>query len=157
MPEGRTLQEQLAFWQSQGFSRLFIDGDAVRLDDKTWEKAEGHEAYLLVDRLIVDHEQATSNRFADSVQTAYYEGQGECQIQVQIGNVPRVKVFTERFEADGISFMEPTEHLFDFNNPIGACPECKGVGVVMGIDEDLVVPDKSKSVYEGAIACWQSE
>ena len=157
VPEGRTLQEQLAFWQSQGFSRLFIDGDAVRLDDKTWEKAEGHEAYLLVDRLIVDHEQATSNRFADSVQTAYYEGQGECQIQVQIGNVPRVKVFTERFEADGISFMEPTEHLFDFNNPIGACPECKGVGVVMGIDEDLVVPDKSKSVYEGAIACWQSE
>lgn len=157
VPEGRTLQEQLAFWQSQGFSRLFIDGDAVRLDDKTWEKAEGHEAYLLVDRLIVDHEQATSNRFADSVQTAYYEGQGECQIQVQIGNVPRVKVFSERFEADGISFMEPTEHLFDFNNPIGACPECKGVGVVMGIDEDLVVPDKSKSVYEGAIACWQSE
>ena len=157
VPEGRTLQEQLALWMSQGFSRLMIDGDAVRLDDSTWEKAQGHEAYLLVDRIVVDHEQATSNRFADSVQTAFFEGQGECQIQVQKDNVPRTKVFSERFEADGIQFIEPSEHLFDFNNPLGACPECKGVGVVMGIDEDLVVPNKSKSIYEQAIACWQSE
>ena len=157
LPEGRTLKEQLALWQSQGFSRLFIDGDTVRLDDTTWQAAEGHEAYLLVDRIIVDHEQATSNRFADSVQTAFFEGQGECQISVQSDKGPRTKVFSERFEADGIQFIEPSEHLFDFNNPIGACPECKGVGVVTGIDEDLVVPDKSKSIYEQAIACWQSE
>ena len=156
LPENRTLQEQLALWQSQGFSRLMIDGDAVRLDDTTWQKAEGHEAYLLVDRIVVDHEQATSNRFADSVQTAFFEGKGVCQIQVQINNVPRTKLFSERFEADGIQFIEPSEHLFDFNNPLGACPECKGVGVVMGIDADLVVPDKSKSIYEQAIACWQS-
>lgn len=157
LPEGRSLKEQLALWQSQGFSRLFIDGDTVRLDDTTWQAAEGHEAYLLVDRIIVDHEQATSNRFADSVQTAFFEGQGECQISVQSDKGPRTKVFSERFEADGIQFIEPSEHLFDFNNPIGACPECKGVGVVTGIDEDLVVPDKSKSIYEQAIACWQSE
>ena len=153
LPENRTLQEQLALWQSQGFSRMMIDGDTVRLDDHTWEKAEGHEAYLLVDRIIVDHEQATSNRFADSVQTAFFEGKGECRIWVN----KKEKTFSERFEADGIQFIEPSEHLFDFNNPVGACPECKGVGVVMGIDEDLVVPDKSKSIYGQAIGCWQSE
>lgn len=153
LPEGRSLQEQLALWQGQGFSRLLIDGDTVRLDNEAWEKAEGHEAYLLVDRIIVDHEQATSNRFADSVQTAFFEGHGECRIWVD----KKEKVFSERFEADGIQFIEPSEHLFDFNNPVGACPECKGIGVVMGIDEDLVIPDKSKSVYEGAVACWQGE
>ena len=153
LPEGRTLQEQLALWMSQGFSRVMIDGDAVRLDDTTWEKAQEHETYLLVDRIVVDHEQATSNRFADSVQTAFFEGQGVCRVWVN----QKEKVFSERFEADGIQFIEPSEHLFDFNNPVGACPECKGVGVVMGIDEDLVVPDKSKSIYDGAIACWQSE
>ena len=138
LPEGRTLKEQLTLWMNQGFSRLMIDGDAVRLDDTTWEKAKGHEAYLLVDRIVVDHEQATSNRFADSVQTAFFEGQGECQVVVQQGNVPKTNVFSERFEADGIQFIEPSEHLFDFNNPLGACPECKGVGQVMGIDEDLL-------------------
>ena len=157
LPEGRSMQEQLALWQSQGFSRMMIDGDTVRLDANTWQAAEGHEAYLLVDRIIVDHEQATSNRFADSVQTAFFEGKGECQVEVLSDQGRRTKVFSERFEADGIRFMEPSEHLFDFNNPVGACPECKGVGIVMGIDEDLVVPDKSKSVYEQAIACWQSE
>ncbi|MBR6034806.1 MAG: excinuclease ABC subunit UvrA [Paludibacteraceae bacterium] len=155
LPEGRTLQEQLALWQSQGFSRLLIDGDTVRLDAATWQQVKEHEAFLLVDRIIVDHEQATSNRFADSVQTAFFEGQGECQVNVQRDNVPRTKVFSERFEADGIRFIEPSEHLFDFNNPVGACPECKGVGTVMGIDEDLVIPDKSKSIYEQAIVCWQ--
>ena len=155
LPEGRTLQEQLALWQNQGFSRLLIDGDTVRLDAATWQQVKGHEAFLLVDRIIVDHEQATSNRFADSVQTAFFEGQGECQVNVQRDNVPRTKVFSERFEADGIRFIEPSEHLFDFNNPVGACPECKGVGTVMGIDEDLVIPDKSKSIYEQAIVCWQ--
>ena len=153
LPEGRTLKEQLAIWQSQGFSRLMIDGDTVRLDSETWKQAEGHDTCLLVDRIIVDHEQATSNRFADSVQTAFFEGQGECHIWAD----KHEKVFSERFEADGIQFIEPSEHLFDFNNPLGACPECKGVGTVMGIDIDLVVPDKSKSIYEQAIACWQSE
>jgi len=163
LPEGRSMKEQLALWQSQGFSRLLIDGDTVRLDEHTWQQVKGHEAFLLVDRIVVDHEQATSNRFADSVQTAFFEGHGECQVNVQSDkgqstkdNIRRTKVFSERFEADGIQFIEPNEHLFDFNNPMGACPECKGVGMVMGIDIDLVVPDKSKSIYEQAIACWQS-
>ena len=153
LPEGRTLQEQLSLWQSQGFSRLLIDGDTVRLDENTWLQAQGHETYLLVDRIIVDHEPSTSNRFADSVQTAFFEGQGECHVWAD----KHERVFSERFEADGIQFIEPSEHLFDFNNPIGACPECRGVGNVMGIDEDLVIPDKSKSIYEQAIACWQGE
>jgi len=157
LPDDRTVQEQLALWLSQGFSRLLIDGDTVRLDADTWQQVEGHEAYLLVDRIIIDHEPATANRFADSVQTAFFEGHGECQVYVQWDNVPHTKIFSERFEADGIRFIEPSEHLFDFNNPVGACPECKGIGIVTGIDEDLVVPDKSKSIYDQAIACWQSE
>ena len=159
LQEGRTLREQLAIWLSQGFSRMMVDGDTVRLDADTWKQIEGHEAYLLVDRIVVDHEQSTSNRFADSVQTAYFEGKGECQVDVRgtKDDVPRTKVFSERFEADGIQFVEPSEHLFDFNNPIGACPECKGSGQVVGIDPDLVVPDKSKSIYEEAIACWHGE
>ena len=153
LSEDRTLKEQIALWQSQGFSRLLIDGDTVRIDDQVWKQAEGHEAYLLVDRVIVDHDPATSNRFADSVQTAFFEGKGECRVWAD----KQEKVFSERFEADGIQFIEPSEHLFDFNSPVGACPECKGVGSVMGIDPDLVVPDKSKTIYEGALACWQSE
>ena len=157
LPEGRTLQEQLALWMSQGFSRLLIDGETVRLDEHTWLQAKDHKAYLLVDRIVVDHEPATSNRFADSVQTAFFEGKGECRVNVQSDEEQSSKVFSERFEMDGIQFIEPSEHLFDFNNPVGACPECRGVGTVSGIDTDLVVPDKSKSVYEQAIACWQGE
>ena len=153
LPEGRTLKEQLNIWLSQGFSRLLLNGDAIRLDANTWQVVGDQEAFLLVDRIIVDHEPATANRFADSVQTAFFEGQGECRIWTD----KREKVFCERFEADGIHFMEPSEHLFDFNSPIGACPECKGFGQISGIDVDLVVPDKSRSVYEGAIACWQGE
>ena len=155
--EGRTLQEQLALWMNQGFSRLLIDGETVRLDEHTWQQAKDREAYLLVDRIVVDHEPATSNRFADSVQTAFFEGKGECRVNVQSDEEQSSKVFSERFEMDGIQFIEPSEHLFDFNNPVGACPECRGVGTVSGIDTDLVVPDKSKSVYEQAIACWQGE
>lgn len=153
LSNGRTLQEQLTIWQSQGFSRLLVAGDTVRLDADTWREIDSKEAFLLVDRIVVDHEASTANRFADSVQTAFFEGQGECRVWVN----NRERVFSERFEADGIQFIEPSEHLFDFNNPIGACPECKGFGNIIGIDPDLVVPDKSKSVYDDAIACWQGE
>ena len=153
LSDNRTLEEQLAIWQGQGFSRLLVAGDTKRIDCDTWKNLEGKDAFLLVDRIIVDHEPATSNRFADSVQTAFFEGKGECRIWVD----KKEKIFSERFETDGIQFIEPSEHLFDFNNPIGACPECKGFGNVVGIDPDLVVPDKSKSIYEDAIACWQGE
>ena len=153
LPEGRTLRDQLAIWMGQGFSRLLVKGETVRLDTDTWETIGKEKAFLMVDRIVVDHEQATANRFADSVQTAFFEGQGECRILVD----KTEKVFSEHFEADGIRFVEPSEHLFDFNSPIGACPECKGFGNIMGIDQDLVVPDKSKSIYEEAIACWHGE
>ena len=155
----RTIEEQLAIWRSEGFARLMQDGKTVRLTEDTIDEitdTKGKllpETYLMVDRVVVDHEQNTSNHFADSVQTAFFEGYGECVIWID-GNK---KIFSERFEADGIQFIEPSEHLFDFNNPLGACPECKGSGIVSGIDPNLVVPDKAKTIYDNAIACWQSE
>lgn len=153
LPEGRSLEEQLYLWMGQGFSRLLVDGQVVRMSPSAWEEIVECDAYLLIDRIVVDHEQATSNRFADSVQTAFFEGKGECRIHTE----QNVQIFSERFEADGIQFIEPSEHLFDFNNPIGACPTCNGIGSVSGIDPDLVIPDKSKSIYEEAIACWHGD
>ncbi len=157
--EQSTLQEKLSIWQAEGFSRLLVDGDTVRLSAATAQQitTEGGEllphCFLLVDRIVTDGEQATANRFADSVQTAFFEGKGECGLYID----GEYTMFSERYEADGIQFIEPSEHLFDFNNPLGACPTCNGFGNVMGIDPDLVVPDKSKSIYEGAIACWNGE
>ena len=153
LPEGRSLEEQLYLWMGQGFSRLLVDGQVVRMSPSAWEEIVDCDAYLLIDRIVVDHEQATSNRFADSVQTAFFEGKGECRIHTE----QNVQIFSKRFEADGIQFIEPSEHLFDFNNPIGACPTCNGIGSVSGIDPDLVIPDKSKSIYEEAIACWHGD
>ena len=155
------VEEQLSIWQQQGFSRLYqMDtkgianilriGSTTNIDKNT---------YLLVDRIIADKEDSTLNRFADSVQTAFFEGKGECKLAIQQHetNNLHIETFSQRFEADGITFVEPTEHLFDFNNPLGACPTCGGYGNVIGIDPDLVVPDKTKSIYEGAIACWRGE
>ncbi len=178
------IDEQLAIWQQQGFSRLYQfnedgKGEMIRISEAIGNRllAVG-ELYLLVDRLIADGEESTLNRFADSVQTAFFEGKGECRLAIEIPNIDRcaedrpagcrsaspengreskIITFSQRFEADGITFMEPTEHLFDFNSPLGACPTCGGYGNVIGIDPDLVVPDKTKTIYEGAIACWRGE
>lgn len=156
--ENRTLQEQLDIWQSEGFSRLLDNGDVVRLGNTTGQQVTENgqlkpNVYLLVDRIVADNQPATANRFADSVQTALFEGHGECGLYID----GRYEIFSERFEMDGIRFVEPSEHLFDFNNPIGACPTCKGFGNIIGIDPDLVVPDKTKSIYDDAIACWHGE
>jgi excinuclease ABC subunit A len=155
------ISEQLTIWQQQGFSRLYrrdTEGTPkiVRIDPAMKVDAD---TYLLVDRLIADGAPSTLNRFADSVQTAFFEGKGECRLSIQLPNTdnPYIEIFSQRFEADGITFVEPTEHLFDFNNPLGACPTCGGYGNVIGIDPDLVVPDKTKTIYEGAIACWRGE
>ena len=155
------VQEQLAIWKQQGFSRLYrrdTEGlpKVLRMDSAT---EVDENTYLLIDRLIADGEQSTLNRFADSVQTAFFEGKGECQLAIQRpSDIETVQyIFSQRFEADGIVFIEPSEHLFDFNNPLGACPTCGGHGHVTGIDPDLVVPDKTKTIYEGAIACWRGE
>lgn len=163
---------QLALWQQQGFSRLYRinedgSGEVLRINRMQLGEEDRESTYLLVDRLIADGEESTLNRFADSVQTAFFEGKGECRLTIEIPdrgnresenrNKHYIETFSQRFEADGITFVEPTEHLFDFNNPLGACPTCGGYGNVIGIDPDLVVPDKSKTIYEGAIACWRGE
>lgn len=159
------IEQQLAIWKQQGFARLYRinedgTGETIRLASNPANyNISSHNTYLLVDRLVADGELETQNRFADSVQTAFYEGKGECKLSIQPpeNGETYIKVFSERFEADGITFIEPNEHLFDFNNPLGACPTCGGYGNVIGIDPDLVVPDKTKSIYEGAIACWRGE
>lgn len=163
---------QLALWQQQGFSRLYRinedgSGEVLRINRMQLREEDRESTYLLVDRLIADGEESTLNRFADSVQTAFFEGKGECRLTIEIPDMGNresenrnnhyIETFSQRFEADGITFVEPTEHLFDFNNPLGACPTCGGYGNVIGIDPDLVVPDKSKTIYEGAIACWRGE
>ncbi len=154
-------QALLTLWQQQGFSRLYQMNTGgvskvLRIESTTDIDAN---TYLLVDRLVADGEDSTLNRFADSVQTAFFEGKGECKLVIQRPetNEQEVEIFSQRFEADGITFIDPTEHLFDFNNPLGACPTCGGYGNVIGIDPDLVVPDKTKTIYEGAIACWRGE
>ena len=166
--------EQLRIWQQQGFSRLYRihangTGEVLRIASTPSLSDSKYDTYLLVDRLVADGEQSTLNRFADSVQTAFFEGKGECKLAIEIPEYENQKseienpnnryitTFSQRFEADGITFVEPTEHLFDFNNPLGACPTCGGYGNVIGIDPDLVVPDKTKTIYEGAIACWRGE
>ena len=154
--------EQLNIWQQQGFSRLYRicedgTGEVLRISSMTSSPESLTDTYLLVDRIVADGEQSTLNRFADSVQTAFFEGKGECKLAIQLSNTQHIETFSQRFEADGITFVEPTEHLFDFNNPLGACPTCGGYGNVIGIDPDLVVPDKTKTIYEGAIACWRGE
>ena len=155
------VKEQLSIWQQQGFSRLYqmnAEGIANTLRIGTATEVD-RNTYLLVDRIITDNEDSTLNRFADSVQTAFFEGKGECMLAIQQPDTDKqyIEIFSQRYEADGITFIEPTEHLFDFNNPLGACPTCGGYGNVIGIDPDLVVPDKTKTIYEGAIACWKGE
>ena len=154
----KTFKQQLKLWQSQGFTRLYHNGENIKISDAELTiKEPDNDLFLLIDRIVADGERATANRFADSVQTAFFEGKGECRVVSFVGQQENVAVFSERFEADGITFIEPTEHLFDFNSPLGACPTCGGFGNTIGIDPDLVVPDKTKSIYEEAIACWRGE
>ncbi len=161
--ENRTLIDQLHIWKEQGFSRIIRllsnEYQILRIDDVDENTQKADNLFLLIDRIVVNKEDSTANRFADSVQTAFFEGRGECKLYVENTAIKSYELFdfSTRFEADGIRFMEPSEHLFDFNNPLGACPTCKGFGNVMGIDEELVVPNKLLSIYDGAIACWRGE
>ena len=151
------LAKQLDLWQQQGFSRLVIDSRTITIaeviDLLNRRLLHFDTIQLLIDRIVADRQPSTLNRFADSVQTAFFEGNGACSIIVGESKTD----FSERFEADGITFIEPSEHLFDFNNPLGACPTCGGFGNIIGIDPDLVVPDKSLSIYQDAIVCWRGE
>lgn len=160
IPDGRTLQEHLNILLQQGFNRLIINEKQIRIEDYLKEKgkAKPDDIRIMVDRLKVNKDSSELiGQMSDSVQTAFYEGKGECIILVDNQGDRQETLFSSRFEADGITFEPPTTHLFAFNNPYGACKTCEGFGTVIGIDEDLVVPDKSLSIYDNAIACWRGE
>lgn len=160
IPEGRTLQEHLNILLQQGFNRLIINDKQIRIEDYLNEKSKDkpNDIRIMVDRLKVNKDSSELiGQLSDSVQTAFYEGKGECIIIVDNQGERQETLFSSRFEADGITFEPPTTHLFAFNNPYGACKTCEGFGTIIGIDEDLVVPDKSLSVYDNAIACWRGE
>ncbi len=158
--DGRSLDEQLDVLQKEGFSRVEIGGDFVRIDDLLESKtlADKNTTYLVIDRMSTSQsDQSTINRFSESIETAFFEGEGECFVQFYTDNGTERFEYSKRFEADGIEFVEPSDLMFSFNNPMGACPTCEGFGRVMGIDEDLVIPNKSLSVYEDAVVCWKGE
>ena len=154
-----TRDEQLNILLQQGFNRLLINNEVVRISDVVKTDLSVDNAFVVVDRFVVSNERSLYNRLADSVETAFYEGHGVAVLALlnDAREVQSLKEFSRDFKADGMLFEEPTEQLFSFNNPIGACPECEGFGSVIGIDEDLVVLNKSLSLYEGAVACWRGE
>lgn len=160
IPHGRTLGQQLEVYRTQGYSRVEQNHMFVRLDEEADKKLLDTELlYLVVDRFVVRTDNDTQSRMADSVQTAFLEGDGCCVVRLydDEGAVASSKEFSTKFEADGILFEEPSELMFSFNAPLGACPTCEGFGKIVGIDEDLVIPDKSRSVYDGAVICWRGE
>jgi excinuclease ABC subunit A len=157
---GRTILQEVELLMQQGFSRIETNDEIKRIDELV--KAESDDfcdgsCNLVIDRAAVKYDEDTQSRLADSVQTAFYEGHGECLVKIYKKEGTESKSFSNHFEADGIEFEEPTVHMFSFNNPVGACPTCEGYGKVIGIDEDLVIPNKSLSIYQDAIACWKGE
>ncbi len=145
---------------SQGTTRMEYNGSIVKLEDILAHKVKLDakvDVNIIIDRIRVSKDEDSVSRFADSVQTAYAEGNGSCIIKELEAKPQDIKYFSNRFERDGIEFEEPNEHMFSFNSPYGACPKCEGYGKVIGIDEDLVIPDKSLSIYDDAIACWRGE
>ncbi|MEY8594082.1 excinuclease ABC subunit UvrA [Butyricimonas hominis] len=141
---------------SQGFSRIKYGDEFIRISDlidKNESLDPGKEIFLVIDRLRISHEKDTVSRIKDSIETALYEGNGTCYVEID----GKIKSFSNKFEADGITFQIPTINTFSFNSPIGACPRCEGYGKILGIDEDLVVPNKSLSVYDDAVMCWRGE
>ena len=154
--DGRTMHEQLDINRKQGFNRLEVNGAMVRIDD--YVPAEGDVVFLLIDRMSVSAAKDSISRLTDSAETAMYEGDGACLLRFyNADGTTHLHRFSTKFEADGITFEEPNDQMFSFNSPLGACPECEGFGKVIGIDEHLVVPNRSLSVYDGAVVCWRGE
>ena len=156
--DNRTLNEQLEILQKEGFSRVELSGKFERIEDilASKENIKPDSLLLLIDRLTCDKDAANISRFSESIETAFFEGEGDCVIRFY-GKKTESFDFSRHFEADGIQFEEPSDLMFSFNSPVGACPVCEGFGRVMGIDEDLVIPNKSLSVYEDAVVCWKGE
>ncbi len=156
---GRTLAEQLAINVQQGLTKIDVDGEILNIEDYIgsldFEKKQTSSIYVIIDRLSVNDSKDAVSRLTDSVETAFFEGDGECLLRLYPSRI--LHHFSTRFEADGIQFEEPDENMFSFNSPLGACPTCGGIGRTLGIDENLVVPDKTRNVYEGAVVCWRGE
>jgi len=161
MMEGRTLKRQLEAKNQQGYARIYYQGDFVRIDDfieehsKDIEKLNPEDIFIVVDRLSVSDDKATISRLLDTVETAFFEGDGICD--VLFPSTGEVHEFSTRFEADGIKFEVPSDNMFAFNSPAGACPTCEGFGKIMGIDEKLVIPNPALSVYDGCVQCWHGD
>lgn len=153
----RTLPEQLDILMKEGFSRVDVNNTFYRIEEILHEEniPDIKDILLVIDRLSCSSDKSAINRLSDSVETAFLEGNGECTIKFWTENGAETFVFTNRFEADGITFEEPTDLMFNFNSPVGACPTCEGFGKVVGIDENLVIPDKSLSVHEECVQCWR--
>ena len=154
IPKDRTVEQVLKLLLQQGYARILHQGEVIRLEEDNLPKKLG-KFQLVVDRIVVQHNEDFQHRLADAVETAFFEGKGECMLQEVESEV--LKHFSNRFEMDGITFLEPNVHLFSFNNPYGACPECDGYGDTIGLDEDLIVPNTGLSVYENAIYPWRGE
>ncbi|WP_282018858.1 excinuclease ABC subunit UvrA [Salegentibacter mishustinae] len=153
--EGRTLSEKIKVLAQQGYSRIKVKDDVLRIDEADLEKVKAEDTLLVVDRIITKDEEDFYNRLADATDAAFFEGKGELYIEnLKSG---KKRHFSNKFELDGISFLEPNVHLFSFNNPYGACPKCEGYGDVIGIDEDLVIPNTGLSIYENAIFPWRGD
>lgn len=154
LEEGRSMENKLKALAQQGYARVKMAGEVIRLDElkgKNFPK----DIQLVVDRVITKNDEDFLNRLADAVGIAFFEGKGELYLE-NLGT-GHIKEFNNRFEADGMTFLEPNVHLFSFNNPYGACPECEGYGDVIGIDEDLVIPNTGLSIYENAVFPWRGE
>ena len=158
LQEERTLEQQLKAYILEGYARIFVDNDFVRIDDYLAElpaDADPERIYLVIDRMSVDDSKDAIARLVDSSETAFFEGHGELRLMFPPSNI--CYDFSTRFEADGIAFEEPSDQLFSFNSPAGACPECQGFGRIIGIDEKLVIPNTTLSVYDGCVVCWHGE
>ena len=159
LPEGRSMKEQLEILQKEGYTRLSIEETVYRMNEVLADETllASPQIELLIDRLAVSEDKTLKSRLADSAETAFFEGHDTCIVRIYTSEGTVVKEYSKKFEADGMTFEEPTDMMFSFNNPIGACPTCEGFGKVLGIDENLVIPDKSLSIYQGAVVCWKGE
>ena len=153
--EGRTTEQQLKAYIMQGYSRIYVNGDVQRIDDFLESGAKYDDIYIVIDRMSASGSKETIDRLIDSAETAFYEGHGEMRLMMMPAGLSYD--FSTLFEADGITFEEPSDQLFSFNSPAGACPECQGFGQIIGIDEHLVIPDPNMSVYDGCVVCWRGE
>ncbi|HEX8517132.1 MAG TPA: excinuclease ABC subunit UvrA, partial [Bacteroidia bacterium] len=170
---GKTFKDQLQLLAQQGFTRIQANGEVKKIEEFVSTKISDKEPlFLVIDRITVRPEdEDNENRISDSVQTAFYEGEGECVVEImddakeaktkeknpKVKGYQKTRIFSNKFELDGMTFEEPSMHFFSFNNPVGACRNCEGFGSVIGIDEDLVIPNKNLSVYEDAIVAWKGE